>query len=80
MWNIANIEFYFQGLLLKILAIYMLWFNFLFGLKFFKPVWFLFSFVSDYDNEQETKENKNQTGLKKFKPNIKLNHKIYMCN
>ena len=26
----------------------MLWFKFFFGLKIFKPVWFLFSFVSDY--------------------------------
>ena len=39
-----------------------------FDLKIFKPVWFLFSFVSDYDNESQTKENKNQTGLKIFKP------------
>ena len=30
---------------------YMLWFKFIFCLNFFKPVWFLFSFVSDYGNE-----------------------------
>ena len=45
-----------------------LWFN------FFKPVSFLFSFVSDYGNESETKENKtDETDLeflnqKKIKP------------
>ena len=50
-----------------------------FGLKIFKPVWFLFSFVSDYGNEYYTKENKNQTGLKILKPKINLNHNIYMC-
>ena len=33
--------------------------KFFFGLKFFKPVQFIFSFVSDYGNEFETKENKN---------------------
>ncbi len=56
----------------------MLWFNFISGLKFFKPVWFLFPFGSDYVNECETIENKNQTGLKNFKPNIKLNHNTYI--
>ena len=35
-----------------------LWFKFFFGLKMFKPVYF-FSFVLDYGNEFETKENKN---------------------
>ncbi len=54
----------------------MLWFNFIFGLKFFHPVWFLIPFVSDCDNK-EIMKNENQTGLKKFKPNIKLNHNIY---
>ena len=29
------------------------------GLKFFEPVWFLFSFVWDYGNELVTKENQN---------------------
>ena len=55
----------------------MLWFKFILGLKFFKPVGFLFSFVSDYGNENQTKENKNPTGLKNFKPKINLNHNIY---
>ena len=32
--------------------------TFFFYLKIFKPVWFLFSFVLDYGNESETKENK----------------------
>ena len=40
----------------------------IFGLKIFKPVSFLFSFVSDYGYESETKENKNLTGLKTFRP------------
>ena len=39
-------------------AALMLWFKFFFGLKIFKPVSFLFSFVSDYGNESATKENK----------------------
>ena len=56
----------------------MLWFKFICGLKFFKPVWLLFPFVSDYDNKFETLKNKNQTGLKKFKPKINLNHNIYI--
>ena len=38
---------------------YVVWFKFLFSLKIFKPVWFLFSFVSEYDNESETKKNIN---------------------
>ena len=38
---------------------YLLWFKFFFGLTKFKLVWLLLPFVSDYDNECETKENKN---------------------
>ncbi len=57
--------------------VHMLWFNFIYGLKFLKPFWFSFPFVSDYDNEHKTMENKNQAGLKNFKPNIKLNHNTY---
>ena len=56
----------------------MLWFNFIFGLKIFKPVWFLFFIVLYSLSQSETKGNTNQTGLKNFKPNIKLNHNIYM--
>ena len=56
---------------------YMLWFKFIFGSKFFKPVCFLFPFVSDYDNECKTMKNKIQTGLKNFEPKINLNHNIY---
>ena len=53
----------------------------MFGLNFFKTVWFLFAFVSDYDNEHETMGNKNQAGLNNFKRNIKLNHNInILCN
>ena len=44
-------------------------------IKVFKPVLFLFSFVSDHDNEYMTK--KNQTGLKNFKPRKNFNHNIY---
>ena len=58
----------------------MLWFKFIFGLKFFKPVGFLFPFVLDYGNECKTMKNKNQTGLKNFKPKINLNHNIYYNN
>ena len=58
--------------------VYMLWFKFIFGLKFFKPVWFLFPFVLDYDNKYETMEIKNQTGLKNFKQKINLNHNVYI--
>ena len=52
--------------------------QFFLGLKFFKPVKVLFSFVSDYDNENKTKKNKNQTGLKIFIPRNNLNHNIYI--
>ncbi len=45
------------------MSMFVLWFKFIFCLIFFKPVWFLFLFVSDYDNEFETMKNKNQTGL-----------------
>ena len=38
---------------------FMLWFKIFGGLKIFKPVWFLFPFVSDYGNEYCTKENNN---------------------
>ena len=49
----------------------------MFGLNFFKTVWFLFAFVSDYDNEHETMEKKIQTGLKKIKSKINnLNNNI----
>ena len=40
--------------------------------QFFKPVWVLTSFVPDYENECETKENMKQTGLKNFKPRTNL--------
>ena len=50
----------------------MLWFKFIFGSKFFKPVWFLFPFVLDYDNKYEKMDTKYQTGLKNFKPKINL--------
>ena len=39
--------------------VHMLCFKIIFVLKIFKPVRFLFPFVSDYDNEYETKEDKN---------------------
>ena len=57
-------------------------FKFFFGLKIFKPVWFLFSLVWDYDNAFETKGYiKNWTSLKKkiFKSKGKLNqYDIYL--
>ena len=41
------------------LGLYMLWFKFIFGLKFFELVSILFAIVPDYGNEYTTKENKN---------------------
>jgi len=38
--------------------LYMLWFKFILGLKFFELVSILFSIVPDYGNEYTTKENK----------------------
>ena len=40
------------------LHLYMLWFKFILGLKFFELVSILFSIVPDYGNEYTTKENK----------------------
>ena len=54
----------------------MLWFTFFFGLKIFKPVQLLFFFVLDSLPFSETRENKNQTDLKIFKPSNKMNHNI----
>ena len=51
----------------------MLWFKFIFGLKYFKPVKFSFNFVSDYHNVHETIKNENQTSLKKFIFKAKIN-------
>ena len=39
--------------------LYMLWFKFILGLKFFELVSILFAIVPDYDNEYTTKANKN---------------------
>jgi len=58
---------------------YMLWFKFIFGLVFFIPVWFWFSFVSDYDNEYETMKNRNKSGLKNFKPKINSAVQFFSC-
>ena len=58
-----SFDTFFVRVRLEVTLVVLLWFKYIFGLKFFKPVWFLFSFVSDYG-----KENKNQTGLKNFKP------------
>ena len=52
----------------------MLRFKFLSGLKFFEPVWFLFSFVSDYGNELDTKEDKKLNRFKNFNQKKNLNH------
>lgn len=46
------------------LLMYMLRFKYIFGLKYFKPAWFLFPCVSDYGNKYDTMENKIQTSLK----------------
>ena len=60
----------------------MLWFKFIFGLKFFKPVWFLFSFVSDYGNEIRQRKIKiklvwKNLNQKKFEPQHKLYNNQY---
>ena len=55
----------------------MLWFKYIFALKIFKPVWFLFPFVWDNDIEFETVKNKNKTSLKNIKPKKNLNHHMY---
>ena len=43
-----------------------------FQVTFFKPVGFLLSVVLDYDNQYETKKNKNQTELEKFQPKLTM--------
>ena len=53
----------------------------IFGLKFFKPVIFVFLCVKlslMVPNEHVTKKNKNKTGSKKCKPKLNLNNK--MCS
>ena len=55
---------------------YMLWLKLFFGSNIFEPVCFLFCFVTDYDYESETKENKKLTGLKFFNVKKNLNHNI----
>ena len=56
---------------------YMLWFKFILGLKFFELVSILFAIVPDYGNEYTTKENKNWTSFKNFAPKLNLNHNIW---
>jgi len=56
--------------------LYMLWFKFILGLKFFELVSILFAIVPDYDNEYTTKANKNWTSFKNFAPKLNLNHNI----
>ena len=51
--------------------------NLFLGLNFFKPVLFLVFFVFYLLSQFETKEDKDQAGLKKIKPSKKLNHNIY---
>ena len=58
--------------------IYMLWFKFILGLKFFELVSILFAIVPDYGNEYTTKENKNCTSFKNFAPKLNLNHNMYI--
>ena len=43
----------------KMNYLFMLWFKFILGLKFFELVSILFAIVPDYGNEYTTKENKN---------------------
>ena len=44
---------------LRYVCMYMLWFKFILGLKFFELVSILFAIVPDCGNEYTTKENKN---------------------
>ena len=44
---------------LKTMHMYMLWFKFILGLKFFELASILFAIVPDCGNEYTTKENKN---------------------
>ena len=55
-----------------IIALRILWFKFILGLKFFELVSILFAIVPDYGNEYTTKENKNWTSFKIFAPNKQL--------
>ena len=48
-----------------------------FGLKIYKPVLFLFPFVSDDGNGSETKESKYKIGLKIFNPPKNWNYSAY---
>ena len=48
-----------------------------FGLKIYKPVSFLFPFVSDDGNGSETKESKYKIGLKIFNPPKNWNYSAY---
>ena len=61
------------------LGLYMLWFKFIFGLKFFELVSILFAIVPDYGNEYTTKENKNWTSFQNLAPKLNLNHHIYFA-
>lgn len=63
----------------------MLSFKFVFGLKSkFKAVWFLFSFLSCYNNEYQTKKitkwESNWYEIKNLKPKANLNPDMYICN
>ncbi len=51
--------------------LYLLWFNFFQTSFIFSSLCFRL-----WSNEYETMKNKNQTGLKNFKPKINLNHNI----
>ena len=56
---------------------FLLWFKFLFGLKIFKPIRFLFSFILDYGYEYETKENKSLNRVKILKRKKYLNYHFF---
>ena len=57
--------------------LYMLCGSNFFGLKIYKPVSFLFPFVSDDGNGSETKESKYKIGLKIFNPPKNWNYSAY---
>ena len=57
---------------------YLLWFKFILGLKFFELVSILFAIVPDYGNEYTTKESKSWTSFKNFTSKLNLNHSIFI--
>lgn len=56
--------------------IYMLWSRIFIDLKFLKPAWFIFPFVSDYDHSYESIKKWKPNRLETFSPNENWNLRI----